>query len=477
MGLGPGVGRDRPQLARVDDPDPAALHLLEEDAAPDRPQEQDDLDRLDVGAGADHVHRDGDARLEAVAERLDEVARLRAGHLAGDLLAEGVAAAELVADDLDDVLGVAVVLGEDQRLGDFRPARKEVGEEPVAERADDGADLVAGDDAAVELAGVVGDVVVGPFPAAPARLPVAVLDHRVGRRLDGGALAGDPGADVVDLEVDVDAVGDRAPVVVLHHQVLVEEPEGLLRRRRGEPDEEGVEVLQHLPPDGVDGAVAFVDDDDVEVLRRAGRVVDDRQRFARRRGGRLELRRRLVVRRERGLALQHRIEALDRGDDHLAGRADRVRRQPLDGVQLGEPAVVVRGAEALELLLGLLAEVAPVDEEQHAARAGVADEAVDRRDGGDRLAGAGGHLDQRARMAAPERPLQVGHRLDLRGIEEVPFQRRQRSEARAQRRRARVARGGVEAGPSRSQALHPGVERLRPEPVRERLRPVRVREV
>ena len=78
MGLGPGVGRDRLQLVRVDDADAAALHLLEEHATLDGPHEHDDLDRLDVGAGADHVHGHGDARLEAVAERLDEVARLAA---------------------------------------------------------------------------------------------------------------------------------------------------------------------------------------------------------------------------------------------------------------------------------------------------------------------------------------------------------------------------------------------------------------
>lgn len=213
--LGSGVGRHRLQLARVDDANAAALHLLEEHAALDRPHEHDDLDRPDVGAGADHVHGDGDARLEAVAERLDQVARLGSGHLVGDLLAEVVAAAELVADDLDDVLGMAVVLGEDQRLRHLPPARKDVGEEAVTEPADDGTDLVARHHAAVELGGGVGDVVVRPFPAPLPRLPVPVLDHRVGRRLDGGALAGDPRPDVVDLEVDVDAVGDRALVVVL----------------------------------------------------------------------------------------------------------------------------------------------------------------------------------------------------------------------------------------------------------------------
>ena len=110
----------------------------------------------------------------------------------------------------------------------FRPGKmsvKRVGRETSGRRC--GSDR-ARSTLAVELCGIVGDVLVGSFPPPLARLSVAVLDHRVRLRFDGGALPGDPRADVVDLEVDVDAVGDRAFVVVLHDQVLVEEPEGLL---------------------------------------------------------------------------------------------------------------------------------------------------------------------------------------------------------------------------------------------------------
>ena len=52
----------------------------------------------------------------------------------------------------------------------------------------------------------------------------------------------------------------------------------------------------------------------------------------------------------------------------------------------------------LEFLQRLVAEVAAVDEEEHAARAGELDEAVDEVDGGEGLAAAGGHLDQGARF-------------------------------------------------------------------------------
>ena len=83
------------------------------------------------------------------------------------------------------------------------------------------------------------------------------------------------GLDLVDAEVHVDAVGHRLVVGVLHDQVLPEEPEGLLGRRRGEADEMGVEVLQHLPPEAVDRPVALIDDDDVERPREAARRCTD----------------------------------------------------------------------------------------------------------------------------------------------------------------------------------------------------------
>ena len=94
------------------------------------------------------------------------------------------------------------------------------------------------------------------------------------------ALLGDLGADPVDVEVDVDLVGDGLLVAVLHHEVLVEEPERLLVRRRGQPDRERVEVVEHLPPQPEDRAVALVDDHHVERLGRNRRVVLDRHRLA-----------------------------------------------------------------------------------------------------------------------------------------------------------------------------------------------------
>ena len=77
--------------------------------------------------------------------------------------------------------------------------------------------------------------------------------------------------------------------------------------------------------------------------------------------------------------------------------------QVLDDVFLAELVVVVGRDVLVELLLRLAAEVAAVHQEQHAPRAGELDQPVDEADGGEGLAAAGGHLDQRARLVGGER--------------------------------------------------------------------------
>jgi len=44
-------------------------------------------------------------------------------------------------------------------------------------------------------------------------------------------------------------LGHRLLVIVLHHQVLVEEAEHLLGRGGGQANQVGVEVFQHLEPE------------------------------------------------------------------------------------------------------------------------------------------------------------------------------------------------------------------------------------
>ena len=134
---------------------------------------------------------------------------------------------------------------------------------------------------------------------------------------DGGALLGDAGADAVDIEVHVDAVGHGLVVAVLHDEVLIEEADGLAGGRGGEADQERVEVKQHLAPQFVDGAVAFVHDDEVEELGRDAGVVDHVGRLAFPGLGGIEARAFLVGGVELRLAFQHGVKALNGGDDDL----------------------------------------------------------------------------------------------------------------------------------------------------------------
>ena len=299
---------------------------------------------------------------------------MSAGRLVGDLHGEVVALAELLAHDLDDVLGVASSLAKISVFGtSVRPGKISV-KSRSRKVLDDRADLVLGDDGAVELVGGVGEVVVELLPARLPGLAVAeAASHRPASTVEPRSVIS--GADPVDVEVDVDAVGDRLLVAVLHDEVLVEEAERLLRGRGGEADQEGVEVFEHLPPEVVDGAVALVDDDDVEGLD-AGRRGCRRPSTGRSRLGDLEAGALVELLVAARLAAQDRVEALDGGDGDAGDGVEAVRGEVLDVVELGELAAVVGRGELLELLQGLAAEVGAVDQEEDAPRAGVLDEAV-----------------------------------------------------------------------------------------------------
>ena len=89
----------------------------------------------------------------------------------------------------------------------------------------------------------------------------------------------------------------------------------------------------------------------------------------------------------------------------------------LDVVKLGELAAVVGRDELLEFFQGLVAEIAAVDEEEDATRAGELDEAVNEVDGGVGLAAAGSHLDEGPAFVGGEGALEVADGFDLRGPE------------------------------------------------------------
>src|SRR5256714_13457455 len=97
-------------------------------------------------------------------------------------------------------------------------------------------------------------------------------------------------------------------------------------------------------------------------------------------------------------AAKHGVKALDGGDADAADLVELRRLQVLDVVKLGELAAVVGRDELLEFFQSLVAEVAAVDEEEDAARAGELDEAVNEVDGGVGVSRACGHLDDGAAL-------------------------------------------------------------------------------
>ena len=80
------------------------------------------------------------------------------------------------------------------------------------------------------------------------------------------------------------------------------------------------------------------------------------------------------------LSLEHRIEALDRADENPGGGVERIRGQTLDDVFLVEFIVVVGRHVLLKLFERLLAQIAAIDQKQHALGAGELDQAVAQND-------------------------------------------------------------------------------------------------
>ena len=153
-GFAGSVGRDGFQRIGINDPAATSFHLFKVGPRVDVSHEDQTLKWLDVRAGGDHVDRDGDPRVVAVAELLQQVFGLVA--LGGDLLAEVVAFAKLFPHDFHDVVGMQVFLGKDQSLGDFGATWKNFGKQAVAEGLDDQANLVFGDDVTVKFRSRVG---------------------------------------------------------------------------------------------------------------------------------------------------------------------------------------------------------------------------------------------------------------------------------------------------------------------------------
>ena len=155
---------------------------------------------------------------------------------------------------------MAVGFGKNQGFGDFFTTGEDGGQ-AVSKGFDDGADLIRVDDIAVKLFGAVGFIFVLSFPAFLRSLALAPLDLLLGA--DGAALGGFS-VSITNTSWPTLTPSPRLFVVVFTDHVLAEKPVGTVIRRGGQTHQVGIKIFQHLPPQVVNGAVAFINNDDVK---------------------------------------------------------------------------------------------------------------------------------------------------------------------------------------------------------------------
>jgi hypothetical protein len=143
----------------------------------------------------------------------------------------------------------------------------------VAISAENRAHLIGHDHGPVEVGRSVIKIVGEHFlPGFPRGL-APVVDKEALVHL--AALFRDLGFDAIDVIANIHAIGDGALMVVFRDAVLMEVGNGLWRGRGSEADKRSVEVFQHLSPEIVDRAMAFVRYNEVKFLNGDGRIVSD----------------------------------------------------------------------------------------------------------------------------------------------------------------------------------------------------------
>jgi len=157
-----------------------------------------------------------------------------------------------------------------------------------------------------------------------------------------------------------------------------------------------------------------------------------------------------------------RSAAYTRRDHHVRGADHTGTGQLVHVVEFSEPAAVLRSRVVLELPQRLIAQIVPVDEEQHPPQTRVPEQPVARGHRGVGLAGTGCHLHQRAPdLLLGEGLLDTADSCDLRWPQPVGLQPRHQPHLATPGRRVRT-RLGI--------AQRPG-QRLRPRELKDRLGP------
>ena len=166
--------------------------------------------------------------------------------------------------------------------------------------------------------------------------------------INSAALFRDLGFDSVHIIGHIHPIGNPPFMTVFHNQILVEETEGLLRGCSGQSYDKGIKVIKNLSPEIVNGAVAFIGNNKIEVFYGYLRIVGDLSLFLFQ-WGKLENRLLLQFSVKIRLTFKHRIKPLYGGNAHPAYRIKGIGCKVLDIVEFCKLSPVIRGYILLEL--------------------------------------------------------------------------------------------------------------------------------
>ena len=296
-------------------PGPPALHLLKVVSGSDIPHEEQAFEGLDVRAGGDHVNGDGNPRRVIIAKRGQDGFWVFVC-LVGHFFTKCVSLIKFFTHDVDDIVGVAVGLRKNEGFGDFLAAGEHF-RQLFTKGFNHVSDLTGIDHVPIQIGAAVGHFLVELLPPFFAGQTVPFIHPLPGSQF--AALPGNLCFYQVGVKPDIDPVGYCLFMPVFADHVFIKEPEGPLVRGGGQPDVEGVKIIQDLLPEVVDGAVALINNDEIKKFGRDFFVVFD---FPRRPRFHIFMGIGLLCRLIEVFPLEDGIHPLDGADAHLAVRRD-----------------------------------------------------------------------------------------------------------------------------------------------------------